>query len=231
MKPRKRLGVGLLLAMTVLNQNVSPAATVADRLKQYGVPARARLSPHFARQKVTYPPGELVFVGLKEEKILEVFARSETNGFKLLRSYPIKAASGVAGPKLREGDRQVPEGIYGIELLNPNSSYHLSLRIGYPNEFDRAQATREGRTKLGGDIMIHGGAASIGCVAVGDKAVEDLFVLAADTGIKNITVLLAPVDFRAGKTLPESAKLPEWAGPLYQEIKTRLAALPREKSK
>jgi len=116
-------------------------------------------------------------------------------------------------------------------LLNPNSRYHLSLRIGYPNEFDRAQAAREGRTKLGGDIMIHGGAVSIGCLAMGDEAVEDLFVLAADAGIKNITVILAPVDFRAGNPLSESAKLPEWTGPLYQEITTRLAALPGEKSK
>lgn len=224
------LGV-VLLVMTALNQENAEAATVAERLEQYGAAARARLSPHFDRQKVAYPPGELIFVGLKEEKTLEVWARSGTNRFKLIRSDPIKAASGVAGPKLREGDRQVPEGIYRIELLNPNSSYHLSLRIGYPNEFDRAQAAKEGRTNLGGDIMIHGKAVSIGCLAMGDEAAEDLFVLAADAGIEKITIILSPVDFRAGKTLPKSAKLPDWTGPLYQEIKTRLAALPRETSK
>jgi murein L,D-transpeptidase YafK len=226
MKHWTRLIIFLLLLMTALNQSTSHAATVAGRLEQYGVAARARLAPHFAKQKIAYPPGELTFVGLKEEKILEVYAKSGTNDFKLIRSYPILAASGVAGPKLREGDRQVPEGIYRIELLNPNSSYHLSMRIGYPNAFDRAQAAKEGRTKLGGDIMIHGRAKSIGCLAMGDEAAEDLFVLAADTGIEKITVILAPVDFRTGKIVPAKAKLPAWTTELYPLIRTRLAELP-----
>ena len=71
-----------------------------------------------------------------------------------LARYPIRAASGALGPKLREGDRQVPEGVYDIESLNPNSRFHVALRVGYPNAFDRQMAGREGRTALGGDIMI-----------------------------------------------------------------------------
>ena len=224
---RKFAGV-LLFVMTALNHNPSRAATVAERLEQYGAVARARLSPYFAQQKVTYPPSELIFVGLKAEKLLEVHAKSGTNGFRLIRTFPILAASGGAGPKLREGDRQVPEGIYPIELLNPNSSYHLSLRIGYPNAFDRAKAAKEGRTNLGGDIMIHGKARSVGCLAMGDEAAEDLFVLAADTGFEKITVLLTPVDFRAGKTVPANAKLPGWTADLYPKIKARLAGLSAE---
>ena len=223
------IAFGILLAWAAMTS--ANAATIAERVEQYGRAARTRLAPHFEKKKVAYPPRELIFVGLKEEKKLEIFAKSGTNDFKLIRTYPILAASGVAGPKLREGDRQVPEGIYNIELLNPNSSYHLSLRIGYPNEADRAQAVKDGRTKLGGDIMIHGDAKSIGCLAMGDEASEDLFVLAADTGIERITVILSPVDFRTGKTVPDSAKLPGWTKPLYQEIKTRLAALPRSNSK
>lgn len=214
-----------------MTQTPMQAATIAERLEQYGASARARLSPFFKQAKVAYPPQQLVFVGLKEEKSLQVYAKSGTNGFKLVRSYPILAASGVAGPKLREGDRQVPEGIYAIELLNPNSSYHLSLRVNYPNAFDREQARKEQRTKLGGDIMIHGKAVSIGCLAMGDEASEDLFVLAADAGLKNITVILSPVDFRTGKTVSSNVKLPPWTTGLYQEIKTRLAelSLPKEK--
>ena len=200
--------------------------TVGERLKEYGPSARARWSPFFERQSVAYPPRELVFVGLKEEKLLEIYAKGDASDFKHIRTYPVLASSGVAGPKLREGDRQVPEGIYNIESLNPNSSYHLSLRIGYPNDFDRGQAEKENRTHLGGDIMIHGKAVSIGCLAMGDEASEDLFVLAADTGIKRITVILSPVDFRSGRTVPGSLKLPEWTTPLYQEIRSRLAKLP-----
>lgn len=229
MKNWKQLILVSFLLMTAHNLNQLRAATIAERLQQYGAAARARLSPHFAKQQVSYPPSELIFVGLKAEKLLEVYAKSGTNNLQLIRTYPILAASGVAGPKLREGDRQVPEGIYRIELLNPNSSYHLSMRIGYPNAFDRALAAKEGRTKLGGDIMIHGKAKSVGCLAMGDEAAEDLFVLAADTGLEKITVILAPVDFRSGKTAPASAKLPEWTTELYAQIKSRLGELPAPK--
>jgi murein L,D-transpeptidase YafK len=227
----KELILALVIFVLIAAAVSVRAATVEERLQQYGAAARARLSPHFEKQRVSYPPRELIFVGLKEEKRLEIYARSGTNDFRFVRSYPILAASGVAGPKLREGDRQVPEGIYPIELLNPNSSYHLSMRIGYPNAFDRAQAAKENRTKLGGDIMIHGNAKSIGCLAMGDEASEDLFVLAADTGIERITVILAPVDFRAGKTVPAFAKLPAWTKPLYEDIRKHLANLSRENSK
>jgi murein L,D-transpeptidase YafK len=215
--------------MTSLNPNTSHAATVAERLEQYGAAARTRLSPHFEKQKVAYPPRELIFVGLKHEKILEVHARSGTNDFKLIRTYPIRAASGVTGPKLREGDRQVPEGIYAIESLNPNSRYHLSLRINYPNAFDRKEARQEKRSNLGGDIMIHGKAVSIGCLAMGDEAAEDLFVLAADTGLKNIKVILAPLDFRNHKNVPGVNKLPSWTAQLYEQIRAELAKLPAAK--
>jgi murein L,D-transpeptidase YafK len=224
--------LGCVMAMTaLLNQPTINAATIEDRLEQYGLAARARLAPHFTNASIAYPPSGLVFIGLKEEKVLQVYAKSGTNNYTFVREYPIQAASGIAGPKLREGDKQVPEGIYAIELLNPNSSYHLSMRIGYPNTFDREQAAKEGRTKLGGDIMIHGKAKSIGCLAMGDEAAEELFVLAADTKIENMAVIIAPVDFRAGKTLPENAKLPSWTESLYPEIKARLAEFPSPKTK
>ncbi len=210
-----------LIQLTTVN-----AATVEDRLAQYGLAARARLSPHFTNASVAYPPSALVFIGLKDEKVFQVYAKSGANGFKFIRAYPIQAASGVAGPKLCQGDKQVPEGIYAIDLLNPNSSYHLSMQVGYPNAFDRAQAAKEGGTNLGGEIMIHGKALSVGCLAMGNEAAEELFVLAADTKIENITVIVAPVDFRTGKTLPESAKLPRWTETLYPEIKSRLAEFP-----
>jgi murein L,D-transpeptidase YafK len=216
-----------LIAAVSFEQNLSAQEkTVADRLEQYGTNARARLAPFFVKAVVAYPPTALAFIGLKEEKTLQIYAKSGTNGFKFIREYPILAASGVAGPKLREGDKQVPEGIYPIEWLNPNSSYHLSMRIGYPNAFDREQAAKDGRTKLGGDIMIHGNAKSVGCLAMGDEAAEEFFVLAADTKIENITVIIAPVDFRAGKTLATDAKLPGWTATLYPQIRSRLAEFP-----
>jgi len=200
--------------------------SIAERLLEYGPASRARLKPLFETAKIAYPPARLALVGLKSEKQLQVYASAENQPFAFITSIPILAASGKPGPKLREGDEQVPEGIYPIELLNPNSKFHLALRLGYPNQFDREQARKEGRENLGGDIMIHGGAASVGCLAIGDQAIEDLFVLAADTGFDRITVILSPVDFRNPDAKVETNSLPAWSGELYAGIKSKLRELP-----
>lgn len=204
--------------------------STADRMEQYGPAARARLAPFFAATKIDYPPARVEFVGLKQEKLLEVYAAGTNQPFAFIHSYPILAASGKPGPKLREGDEQVPEGIYPIEFLNPNSKFHLALRLGYPNDFDRAQAVKEGRDNLGSDIMIHGGEASVGCLAVGDEASEDVFVLVGDVGIANVTVLLSPFDFRqTNAVMPVVKGLPAWTPALYQTIRSNLAELPPAK--
>lgn len=106
------------------------------------------------------------------------------------------AASGGPGPKLREGDLQVPEGVYRLTAFNPNSSYHLSLRVDYPNAEDRAAEDRavarsDRRTSLGGDIFIHGKAVSIGCLAIGDPGIEEL--LRARRGRRPFQDRTAPV--------------------------------------
>jgi murein L,D-transpeptidase YafK len=165
-----------------------------------------------------------VLVGLKQERLLEVWV-SQESGPKLLKTYPILAASGKAGPKLRENDMQVPEGIYEIESLHPNSAFHVALRVGYPNSFEKAKARIDNRNELGSDIMIHGSRASIGCVAMGDEAAEELFVLAADVGIKNVELVLCPVDFRVRELPQDTPGLPDWAPELYALIKQELAKL------
>jgi murein L,D-transpeptidase YafK len=212
-------------AISPLVQKFKTQRTIAERVQQYGSAARARLIPFFNKNELSYPPRQLVFAGFKQEKILEIYAGAADGEYRFVRSYPILRLSGEIGPKLREGDRQVPEGIYAIESLNPNSRFHLSLRLDYPNRFDREQARNEGRTNLGGDIMIHGSSVSIGCLAMGDEAAEDLFVLAADTGPTNIQVVVSPVDFRAGKTVPDSGRAPTWRASLYATIKTSLGDL------
>jgi L,D-transpeptidase catalytic domain len=136
--------------------------------------------------------------------------------------------SGELGPKLREGDRQVPEGVYRITYLNPNSISHLSLALGYPNPFDRLHAEEDGRESaiLGGDIMIHGGARSVGCLAIGDQAAEDLFVLAADSDWEQAVVVVSPVDFRRAALPADHRPDPEWVNRLYGWLRTELETLP-----
>lgn len=199
--------------------------TVATRLRQFGAAARSRWQPWFEDAGVAWPPRAVVLVGLKREQRLQVYAGPHWGGLRYVRDFAWTATSGGPGPKLREGDRQIPEGIYPIVDLNPNSRFHVSLRVGYPNALDRAVAAREGRSRLGGDIMIHGGAKSVGCVAVGDEAAEDLFTLAADAGIESIDLVLVPHDFRNRAGSPPGRR-PEWVAQLYERLDAALGQLP-----
>lgn len=139
-----------------------------------------------------------------------------------LREYPILAASGSAGPKLLQGDRQVPEGIYHIVELNPRSRFHRSLKLDYPNAFDRKQASKDGRTTLGSDICIHGKNASIGCVAIGDAAIEDLYALVEQIKPANVKVIIAPNDLREHVPVKNPTLKVEWLRELYGEIQREL---------
>lgn len=196
--------------------------TVARRLDQFGAAASARLRPHFSAAGLPFPPDEIAFVAIKDQKLLEVFGCRANAAWRFVRVYPVLGASGSAGPKLREGDRQVPEGIYRIVFLNPNSLYHVSLRLDYPNAFDRAMGVLDGRTDLGSDIMIHGKTASVGCLAVGDEAIEELFTLVALLQPKPVSVLIAPTDFRRHPSAPPP-ETPAWTSALYRSLSAELA--------
>lgn len=199
--------------------------TVQERVAEFGPVVHKRLGGRFREIGVAYPPKRVVFLGLKTERLLEVWVAGSSGSYRLLKTFPILGASGSVGPKLAEGDRQVPEGLYKIESLNPNSLYHLALRIDYPNAFDRKMGRLDGRTDLGCDIMIHGSSGSIGCLAMGDEAAEDLFVLAAETGIENIEVILSPVDFRVRDLPATASQPPDWMADVYSNIRKELPKL------
>lgn len=218
-RPVERVAVGVV-------QHARGRHTVADRVGQYGPAVRARLTPDFERTGVAWPPRRITLVGLKHERRLEVYVGDGRGPLSLLRSYPVLAASGRLGPKLREGDRQVPEGRYRVASLNPNSAFHLSLRLNYPSPDDLSHAWAEGRKGVGQDIMIHGSQVSAGCLAMGDEAAEDLFVLAAQAGAQNVAVLLSPVDFRVRDLPPNMPPAPAWMAQRYAQLRTALAELP-----
>ena len=118
--------------------------------------------------------GAPVFIRVfKEERELEVWLKRE-GGFRLFRTYRVAAVSGWLGPKRREGDLQAPEGFYtvGPSQMNPNSLFHLSFDIGYPNDYDRAL------NRTGKALMIHGNTTSRGCFAMTDEAMEEIYALA-----------------------------------------------------
>lgn len=199
------------------------ARTLAQAIATYGPAAEARLAPAFRAAGAPYPPRRVRLLAIKAEKALELWAATDRD-WRRIKRYPILAASGRLGPKLREGDAQVPEGIYRIVTLNPNSAFHLSLQLDYPNAFDRAHARHDGRTRPGSDIFIHGGAASIGCLALGDPASEELFALVHRVGRGHVDVIITPTDPRRAPLQPP-AGAPAWVEALYQHITAAIHAL------
>ena len=133
---------------------------------------------------------EIQFLGIKSQQLLQLWVRKTGDtSFQLYQKFPLTAFSGTLGPKEKEGDLQIPEGNYFINRFNPKSKYHLSLGINYPNEEDLFL----GRT--GSDIFIHGGSTSKGCLAIGDEAIEIVYLLALmakDNGQKEIPVQIVP---------------------------------------
>ncbi len=122
------------------------------------------------------PSSPILMRIFKDEGVLEVWKQKDTGRYGLLKSYEICTYSGVKGPKLREGDRQAPEGFYAVsrQLLNPNSSFHLSFNMGYPNAFDRAH----GRT--GSNLMVHGACSSRGCYSMTDENIAEIYAFARE---------------------------------------------------
>lgn len=137
--------------------------------------------------------GDPVFIRIfKEERELEVWLRPTKEApFRKWKTWPVIRMSGKLGPKLKEGDGQAPEGFYAVdsEAMNPQSDFHLSFNVGYPNGFDLSQ----GRT--GSFIMVHGKSSSIGCFAMGDAGIEPIYLIvesALDHGQSSIPIHIFP---------------------------------------
>lgn len=215
-----------VIAATLLAGCAQHRYQVIDRVRELGPAVEQRLKPAFDAAGVRYPPQEVAYLAFKDTAIVEIYAKHDRRSpWKFIRHYPVLAASGGLGPKLREGDRQVPEGIYPLQDYNANSRNHLALLIGYPNAFDQDMAAQEGRTNLGGEIMIHGSNLSAGCLAMGDEASEDFFVLTALTTKARVRVVISPTDFRerARAPIPDG---PPWLATLYDSLRAELRKYP-----
>jgi murein L,D-transpeptidase YafK len=168
----------------VLSVALAGALTAVQCLGEEGnqLPEKAMkaLSPELLsllQQKHMPKHSPIILRVFKEEAELEVWKQDTTGHFQILKTYPICRWSGDLGPKMREGDRQTPEGFYTItpELMNPNSNYYLAINTGFPNSFDRAN-DRDGTF-----LMIHGDCSSSGCYAMTDEQIGEIYALARDT--------------------------------------------------
>jgi murein L,D-transpeptidase YafK len=143
------------------------------------------------REKNMRTHAPILVRAFKQESELEIWKQDASGKLALLKTYPMCRWSGQLGPKVREGDRQVPEGVYSFSpgSMNPNSSYYLSFNIGYPNAVDR----QLGRT--GAHIMVHGDCSSMGCFAMTDGQIADIYALTREAfagGQKEIQVQSYP---------------------------------------
>ena len=127
-------------------------------------------------KKGTTKQAPVLIRAYKKEAEFEIWKMKADGRYTLLKTYPMCRWSGQLGPKLREGDRQVPEGFYTITpgQMNPNSAYYLSFNVGYPNAYDRAY----GRT--GGSIMVHGACSSAGCFSMTDQQIAEIYAIARE---------------------------------------------------
>lgn len=150
----------------------------------------------FVNANFSWPPKNVYLRVFKFERQLEVWVNyADSAEFQLLKTFKICMISGKLGPKRKEGDLQVPEGFYVIDEYRPNSTYHMSLGINYPNESDRALSRNK---NLGGNIYIHGACVSIGCIAFDNPTIEKIYAITAAAhsgGQRDIPVHIFPVNY------------------------------------
>ncbi len=160
------------------------------------------LKQQFKEKKLTWAPQAVFIRSFKYDRSLEVWVKSKNvDSFTLFKSYKVCMESGSIGPKRSEGDNQVPEGFYYINEFNPRSSYHLALGLNYPNASDKVLSDSK---KPGGDIYIHGNCVSVGCIAIQDAPIEEVYTLASiakTNGQDFVPVHIYPVNYGVKKSL------------------------------
>lgn len=155
------------------------------------------LEAELTAKKINFSSMEVFIRIFKKEKELELWVKNKADSkFTFFKKIAICASSGELGPKRKEGDYQVPEGIYDIPVFNPNSSYFLALKVGYPNKSDKILV--DGK-RTGGDIMIHGNCVTIGCIPLEDDPIKDVYMLCVEAKNNNTSprVEIYPCKFTA----------------------------------
>ncbi len=160
------------------------------------------LKKQFAALGLQWPARQIYIRSFKYDSQLEVWVRNNAvEPFRLFKTYAVCALAGTMGPKRMAGDYQVPEGFYYINAFKPNSLYHMSLGLNYPNASDKIVTNG---TDPGGDIFIHGSCVTVGCIPIQDLQIEELYILAMSAksnGEDFIPVHIFPVRFNNTKSM------------------------------
>lgn len=167
-----------------------------NRVSQSWARYNDTLRKAFEAKNIPYPCKDIYLRFFKAHNEGEIWARAnDTAQFVLIKSYRMCALSGSLGPKRWEGDRMVPEGFYFIDDFNPKSDFYLSLLLNYPNYTDLVNGDK---SKPGGDIYIHGGCVTVGCLPMTDPVIMEIYTLCLNArlaGTSYIPVHIYPIRF------------------------------------
>lgn len=166
---------GRLFALVLLATSLAGCAAVIEGQDKASAPLPERLVSEMTTLGMT--PADPIMVRIyKQESELEVWKRTHSGTYALLKTYPLCRWSGKLGPKTREGDRQAPEGFYSVTpgLMNPRSQYYLAFNLGYPNKLEKALGYE------GSALMVHGACTSSGCFAMTNNGVAEIYALARE---------------------------------------------------
>ncbi|MEP3265450.1 MAG: murein L,D-transpeptidase family protein [Hyphomicrobiales bacterium] len=151
------------------------AGCFGAEFEKHEAPITSSLIKEMAR--INVDKRDAIFIRIfKKEAELEVWKKTSNGRYALLKTYEICAWSGELGPKFKEGDRQAPEGFYKVSpaQMNPNSSFHLSFNLGFPNSYDKSHE------RTGSFLMVHGACSSAGCYSMEDEQIEEIYALARE---------------------------------------------------
>ena len=186
-----------VFSLSCLSQNaVSPIQRLSYKLPAILSRTEDSVKKQFEKQHLTWPPQSLYIRSFKYDRQLEVWVKGDSKEpYKLFKTY------NICMPKRMQGDHQVPEGFYQINEFNPNSNYHLSLGLNYPNASDRILSDAE---RPGNSIYIHGNCVSTGCIAISDIPIEEVYIIASNVkanGQEFIPVHVFPVRYNVKKSM------------------------------
>ncbi len=211
------------LGKTFSQNNFNGTQKVSSKFDALFIQTEDTLAKQFEKQHLAWPPKSVYIRSFKFDRQLEVWVKDNNKEpYKLFKTYKICMQSGTTGPKRMEGDYQVPEGFYHINDFNPNSSYHLSLGLNYPNASDRILSDS---LRPGSAIYIHGNCVSVGCIAISDIPIEEVYVIASAARLQGqefIPVHVFPARYNVKKSneyLIESIKENTYLQTFNQNIK------------
>jgi murein L,D-transpeptidase YafK len=187
-----RYVVLIFLPMLLQQQSFKDTQLKNARVKTAYQEKGAVVKKYFADKGLSFAGFQLFIRAFKADGKLEAWVKEKgSDTFTLLHTFDFCAVSGELGPKRKEGDLQIPEGIYHVNHFNPQSNFYLSLGVSYPNASDKIL----GHQRPGGAIYIHGNCVTIGCIPITDDKIKELYVLAVEArnaGQKEIPIHLFP---------------------------------------